>query len=140
MKGKRVRRKSGFTLIEIVVVLIIVGILAAIGLPEIFSNVSSSRGAEGMAALSTYKSQTEGCLLAHYGTATTACTWANLNLAVSSGNFSYTFTTAPSNSTYVYAIKATNNTYTSDTITLSRNGVFTSGYTCTGAANYAGFC
>ena len=140
MKGKRVRRKNGFTLIEIIVVLIIVGILASIGLPELFSNVASSRGAEGMAALSTYKSQTEGCVLAHYGTAGTSCTWANLNLATSSGNFSYTFATAPSNSSYIYAIKATNNTYTVDTITLSRSGVFSGGYTCAGANNYAGFC
>ena len=140
MKGKRVRRKSGFTLIEIIVVLIIVGILASIGLPELFSNVASSRGAEGMAGLSTYKSQTEGCVLAHYGTAATSCAWASLNLATSSGNFSYTFATAPSNSSYIYAIKATNNTNTSDTITLSRSGVFTGGYTCAGANNYAGFC
>ena len=137
---KKFNNKHGFTLIEIIVVLIIVGILASIVLPSLFANVARSRSAEGMAGLSSYKSQTEGCVQAHYGTAATACAWANLNLAVSSGNFSYTFATAPSNSSYVYAIKATNNTYTSDTITLSRSSISTAGYTCAGATNYAGVC
>ena len=137
---KEFNNKHGFTLIEIIVVLIIVGILASIALPSLFANVARSRSAEGMAGLSTYKSQTEACVQAHYGTAATSCAWANLNLATSSGNFLYTFATAPSNSSYIYAIKATNSTYTSDTITLTRGGVSTNGYTCTGATNYAGVC
>ena len=136
MRGRHV----GFTLIEIIVVLIIIGILASIALPSLFSNVAKSRVAEGLAGLSTYKSQTEGCVQSHYTTATAACAWSALGLVSASGNFLYTYALAPANSTYLYTLTATNTSFSADTISLTRGGASTNGYTCTGVGNYAGAC
>lgn len=50
-----ITNRTGFTLIEIIVVMIILGVLAAIALPNLFSMIKKSRAAEAVTMLKPYK-------------------------------------------------------------------------------------
>jgi len=140
----KINNKSGFTLIEIIVVLIIVGVLAAIALPSLFTNIKKARGGEAMASLGAYKSIVEGCLQGHVGSEH-LCNNAALGASlVSTANFTYTESpTQPTDSTAAYVLQAnaggTNGLLPgTDYITLSRTtaGVIT----CTGFGAFQGIC
>ncbi len=57
----RVRRQTGFTLIELMIVVVIIAILAAVGYPAYQSQVEKSNLSEGRAALTQFASQLERC-------------------------------------------------------------------------------
>ena len=47
--------KRGFTLLELIVVIIIIGVLASLGLPQFFKTVEKGRMAEGTSLLGTLR-------------------------------------------------------------------------------------
>lgn len=96
------KRQQGFTLIEIIIVVVILGILAAIALPKITSNIDKARAAEAFQTSSTVTGAFQRCVDEHTGglrAATNAdvllCnSFAELNLSDPSGSsqsFNYTF-------------------------------------------------
>ena len=60
--------KSGFTLLEIIIVIIIVGVLASLALPRFFATVEYSRSTEALAALTAIRQSLERCYLQRNGT------------------------------------------------------------------------
>lgn len=72
----KLHNKSGFTLLEIIIVIIIIGVLASLALPRLFSTVEYSRSTEALASIATIRSSLERCYLQHgtYNDSTTPCT------------------------------------------------------------------
>ena len=123
---KQLKKGSGFTLLEIIIVIIIVGVLASLALPKFFSTVEYSRGTEAITAISTIRQSMERCFLqkADY----TPCdNFTNLDIDDPQGSpnshFTYDITGV---STTDFIITAWRNTVdggtTGDSIILSQSG------------------
>ena len=102
MKTTGFKRKQGFTLIEIIIVVVILGVLAAFALPKMVSNIDKARAAEAFQVGSTVAGAYQRCVDEQTGgirVATNAdvllCnSFAELNLTdagTTSNNFNYTF-------------------------------------------------
>jgi prepilin-type N-terminal cleavage/methylation domain-containing protein len=107
------KRNKGFTLLEIIIVVIIVGVLASLALPRLFSTVEYSRSTEALASIGAIRSAMERCLLktgsGNYAVCTSFTTQLDIpNPGSEAGaHFAYSFV---SPSTTEYTIQATRNT------------------------------
>ena len=61
MKVKKLNNESGFTLLEIIVVIIIVGVLASLALPRFFSTVEFSRSTEALNSVGVIRKSVIRC-------------------------------------------------------------------------------
>ena len=111
---KRLNNKSGFTLLEIIIVIIIIGVLASLALPKLFAMVEKSKSTEALAAMGSIRSALERCALAKGNSYVGCDLWTELDMADPTtqpgSHFDYTFPAAPVAWTATtYSILATRN-------------------------------
>jgi prepilin-type N-terminal cleavage/methylation domain-containing protein len=121
--------KSGFTLLEILVVIIIVGVLASVAMPTLFKNVETARSSEALNTLGVMKRQMDGCAMQFNSDYATCGTFANIGMTDPSfttnpgSHFNYTFPAVGAGSFTIRATRvALDNGNVGDSITMALAG------------------
>lgn len=134
------KNKSGFTLLEIIIVIIIVGVLASLALPRLFATVEFSKSAEALASLSVIRQSIERCYLATADyTNCDVLTTLDVEDPAGSPGARFTYAISGAIATAGYTITATRNSVdggdSSSMITLTQTAT---GVTRAGSGTYAG--
>lgn len=96
--------KKGFTLLELIIVIIIIGVLTSLALPRLFTTIEYSRSTEAIAAFSSIRASLERCKLRTGSYSTENCgpnglSFARLDIEnpglAPNAHFSYLLTLAP---------------------------------------------
>ena len=140
MKNTVIRNKSGFTLLEIIIVIIIIGVLASLALPKFIAQARFVRGAEAAANLGAYRQSLNRCYMFNggaYNAPTLCSTLTNLDIGnlgdagINPGtHFTYNIPAFAAGVT-AYTITATRNANQNPggvedgTLTMNSNGVIT---------------
>ena len=153
MNINRSRKRHGFTLIEIIIVVVILGILAAIALPKLTQNIGKATAAEAFNIGSAWAKAVDRCLAERTGgvlptTAdVSACdTFALLAagdymVAPPATNFTYTFgAVAGTTATLVATAVNKNGLSTADVITFTLNAATGAVTKTCSAGNFANMC
>jgi type IV pilus assembly protein PilE len=137
-RNKLEKKSKGFTFIEMIVALVIMGIVATLSYPSVYRQIERSKGEEAVNTLGDIRNAIERCGIQN-NFDFTLCDWSEMGLNdPSNANFTYTYPLRGDGT-------GVNKTYTllavgsgGDTITIARADTTVS--TCNGTGAYQGLC
>lgn len=106
---KRMNNRSGFTLLEIIIVIIIIGVLASLALPRMFAMTDNAKAVEAMNYFKTIRSGMEMCGMMNSEDYTNCTTWPvlGMNDPNAEAGKHFTYTAPVPNTVEGYSITAT---------------------------------
>ncbi len=110
--------RKGFTLVEVLIVVIIIGILAAIGIPQFAASIEKAKGGEARAGLGHIQTG-EKVYFAENEFYTTNL--SDLDISLSQQFWAFTITT-PSSTTYTATATRSGGTHAAQTLTMTETG------------------
>ena len=110
--------KKGFTLVEVLIVVIIIGILASIGIPQFAASIEKAKGGEARAGLGHIQTG-EKIYYAEKEYYTTSL--SDLDISLTQRYWSFSIAT-PTSTTFTVTTTRSGGAYSGQTITMDQNG------------------
>ena len=115
--------KSGFTLLEIIIVIIIVGVLASLALPRFFGTIEYSKAQEALTNLAVLRRSMGRCYL--FDLSYADCDVTNLDVEDPNMTTGALFTYRVDSGTGTFLLTAENRDEAANYITINQDGVKT---------------
>lgn len=138
------KHHAGFTLMEVLIVIIIVGVLAGIAMPLLFRNIERSRATEALETVGEIRRSVEACAMQFNNNFTLCSNFSSIAMSDpsydastnASAHFAYTITAVATS----FQVVATRNTLDSGTAgeTVTMNRAATGAISRAGTTAFAG--